>query len=144
MKTEQAFAMGDANRHNPSMVFDWDKAAKMILLSGAKYAAAGLSGDWEWTGGDILRNGKPVPRSESYTYLASTWAVPQIRMAVSEDAMLYGAYTEAECWLWVDDMPPDWKENMKSGLGGGPAGIRWPESALQILLGPKQIEGGTE
>ena len=76
MDTLSAFALGDANRDKPLMVFDWDKAAKLIKESGAKEASAGLAGDWEWTGGNILLNGKPY--MDSYTYLASTWAEPEL------------------------------------------------------------------
>lgn len=34
------------------MVFDWDKAARIIRERKPSTAAAGLSGDWEYTGGD--------------------------------------------------------------------------------------------
>lgn len=37
-----AFKMGEANRHKELMVFDWDKAAKLIKESTAQYACAGL------------------------------------------------------------------------------------------------------
>ena len=33
------------------MVFDWNKAAQIIKERGATNASAGLSGDWEYTGG---------------------------------------------------------------------------------------------
>jgi len=78
MDTIAAFAMGQANRHREPMVFDWMKAAKLIKERGATEASAGLSGDWEWTGGEILADGKPVPKELTYTYLASTWATPQL------------------------------------------------------------------
>ncbi len=75
-----AFAMGMANRGKPMMVFDWDKAAKRIKETGARQASAGLAGDWEYTGGEILVDGKPT--NDGYTYLASTWAVPEIEIGV--------------------------------------------------------------
>lgn len=112
MDTMSAFAMGESNRHKPVMVFDWDKAARLIKDSGAKSASAGLDGDWEWTGGSILSEGKPD--MESYTYLASTWATPQICL---DDGV------EQECWKWRSDTP-DWDSHTK-----------WPESALAILNG---------
>ena len=76
METMEAFAMGEANRGKELMVFDWIKAAKWIKEKGLANVAAGLRSDWEWTGGNILEDGK-IP-DDSYTYLASTWAVPEI------------------------------------------------------------------
>ena len=49
METSLAFAMGYLNRNNPTMVFDWDKAAELIREYNPSYAAAGLQGDWEYT-----------------------------------------------------------------------------------------------
>lgn len=101
--------MGQANRGKPLMVFDWDKAARMIKEIGAKYASAGLSGDWEWTGGSILSGGEPD--MESYTYLSSTWAIPELYI----DGDYY------ECYRMEDEVP------------GWDSDTKWPESALQIL-----------
>lgn len=42
------------------MVFDWDKAARLIQEKKPKWATAGLRGDWEYTGGTIYEDGKPV------------------------------------------------------------------------------------
>ncbi len=80
MDSMKAFAMGDANRGKEQMVFDWEKAARLILERQPVEASAGLASDWEYTSGDIWRDGKPVPASETYTYLASTWALPQLDM----------------------------------------------------------------
>ena len=44
-----AVAMGEANRGKALMVFDWDKAARIIKQRGATSASAGLSGDWGTT-----------------------------------------------------------------------------------------------
>jgi len=79
MNTIQAFLNAQASAGKESKVFDWDKAATMIREYGVKEASAGLSEDWEWTGGKILSDGKPVPRNETYTFLASNWATPAIR-----------------------------------------------------------------
>ena len=68
MESMSAFAMGQANRGNELKVFDWELAAKIIKERGALNASAGLSGDWEWTGGEILRYSTPVPKDETYTY----------------------------------------------------------------------------
>lgn len=105
-----AFAMGEANRGKPSMVFDWDKAATIIKERGAKSASAGLSGDWEYTGGEILTDGKP--NTDEYTYLASTWATPELEIE--------GEYID--CFTTEK---PEWD-----------AGTKWPESALNILATP--------
>lgn len=78
MNTLAAFAMGEANRGREMMVFDWDKAARLIRERKPRCASAGLRSDWEYTGGTIYENGKPV--MDDYTYLASTWAVPELDM----------------------------------------------------------------
>jgi len=78
MDTRTAFAMGRANRGQEQRVFDWVKAAKLIVEREPDVASAGLSGDWEYTGGEIWANGLPVPREDTYTYLASTWATPEL------------------------------------------------------------------
>lgn len=45
MDTLRAFAFGYATRGNEQMVFDWDKAARLILDSGVDEASAGLRDD---------------------------------------------------------------------------------------------------
>lgn len=115
MDTMRAFAMGEANRGKGSMVFDWDKAARLIVEKGATSASAGLSGDWEWTGGEIFEDGKPVPREDTYTYLASTWATPELEID--------GDYID--CFRKESETP------------GWDSGTYWPESALAILAEAK-------
>jgi len=78
MDTLTAFAMGQYNREKESMVFDWVKAAKLIAERKPNVALAGLRGDWGCTGGEIWANGLPVPIEDTYTYLASTWATPEL------------------------------------------------------------------
>ncbi len=97
------------NRHR---VFDWDKAARLIKESGAKTAGAGLESDWEWTGGEILTDGKP--NKESYTYLASNWATPELTL---DDG------PPIPCWVYEDES------------AGWSSDTKWPESALAILEG---------
>ena len=109
MNTLSAFAIGEMNRNPTRMVFDWDKAAKLIKERNATEASAGLSGDWEYTGGTIFADGKPD--MESYTYLASTWAEPELE--IDGERM--------KCFRMEDDTPK-WDEKTK-----------WPESALFIL-----------
>ena len=110
MDTLKAFAMGEANRGKEQMVFDWDKAAKRITEVHPESASAGLRGDWEWTGGEIYRDGEPV-RSE-YTYLASTWATPELEMD--------------------GDVEPCYR--MQSEVPNWDSGTKWPDSALKILF----------
>lgn len=75
MDSMQAFMIGQANRGKEEMVFDWIKAAKLILDNPAATYRAGLRSDWEYTGGTIWRDGKPV---NGGAFLASTWATPEI------------------------------------------------------------------
>ena len=109
MDTMEAFAMGNANRNKELMVFDWHKATKLIKERNATEASAGLSGDWEWTGGNIFSDGKPD--TESYTYLASTWATPEIEI----DGEVI------DCFIM---------QNESHGWG---CDTKWPESALALL-----------
>lgn len=113
MDTMMAFAMGRANRGKDLMVFDWDKAARIIKERGATSASAGLSGDWGYTGGEIFSDGKP--NTEDYTYLASTWATPELNV----DGDIIG------CFIMESEVPEEW--------GTGYSDVKWPESALAIL-----------
>lgn len=61
----------------------------------------------------ILEDGKPC--TNSYTYLASTWATPQIEI----DGEFIDCY------------------RMESEVPGWDSGTKWPESALAILKGDK-------
>lgn len=109
MDSLSAFAMGQANRGKTPMVFDWNKAAQLIKESGMKDARAGLANDWEWTGGDIFKDGKPV--LDGGCYLSSTWARPELEIDGEEQ----------DCFVSVSDTD-NW----------GPNTV-WPESALAIL-----------
>ena len=111
MDTMSAFAMGTANRGKEAMVFDWEKAARLIKERGATNASAGLAGDWEYTGGQIWAAGKPVPAEETYTYLSSTWARPELEID-GETIDCYRMESEA----------PDWNSR-----------TYWPEEALRLL-----------
>ena len=111
MDTMSAFAMGQAAKGREQMVFDWDKAARILRAREATYAEAGLCGDWDWTGGAILDGGKPD--TGSYTYLSSNWARPQL--IVDSEVIV--------CWRYARETP------------GWNAETKWPESALAILRG---------
>ncbi len=109
MDTMRAFAMGEANRGNEMMVFDWEKAARLIAERKPGIAGAGLEFDWDYTGGEIYRDGRPI--KDEYTYLASTWATPQLDL----DGDLI------PCFRMASEVP-DWNSDTK-----------WPETALAIL-----------
>jgi len=111
MDTSLAFALGAANRGKEMKVFDWEKAARIIKERQPQEASAGLSGDWEWTGGTIYRDGKIVDREETYTYLASTWAAPELD--VDGDVI--------DCYKMSSETP------------GWDAGTYWPPEAVEIL-----------
>lgn len=109
MNTAAAFAMGSANRGKPVMVFDWVKAATIIAERKPRVASAGLWSDWEWTGGTIYADGAPV--TDSYTYLASTWATPELDI----DGELIDCYV-------MESERPTWGSDTK-----------WPDEALAII-----------
>lgn len=111
MDTMSAFMMGQANRGKEPMVFDWIKAARIIRENNVKNASAGLAGDWEWTGGDILEDGVPIPSEDTYTYLASTWATPELEFDGNT----------VDCYKMQSEVP-DWG-----------AETYWPEEALEEL-----------
>jgi hypothetical protein len=113
MDTMAAFAMAKANANNPRKVFDWNKAAELIRDRRPEVASAGLSGDWEYTGGTIYQNG--APDNDSYTYLASVWATPELDL--DGDVV--------PCFVMEDAVPAEWGDDF--------AGIKWPKSALAIL-----------
>jgi hypothetical protein len=111
MDNASAFVMGEINRGKEMMVFDWEKAARLIKERNPMKASAGLSGDWEWTGGDIYQNGAPVPEGETYTYLASTWATPELDL--DGDVV--------DCFLMQTETP------------GWDSDTYWPPEAVKII-----------
>lgn len=114
----QAWARGDANRRKELMVFDWNKAAQLIKKNKNAIIAAGLKGDEEHTKGIIWKCGKIVPKEETYCYLASTWAIPQIEINGEKE----------DCFIMKSNMPSEWIANSKDC-----AEIYFPQSALDIL-----------
>jgi hypothetical protein len=111
MDTMKAFMMGEIHRNDPQRVFDWELAAHLIAGRQPKKVRAGLSGDWEYTGGPIWRDGKPVPKEETYVFLASTWATPEIE--IDGETL--------PCFRLASDSP------------GWAADTYWPPEALAIL-----------
>ena len=81
------------------MAFDWDKAAKIIKEKFETHkdlvAEAGLEGDWNYTGGEIFKDGKPT--NDNYTYLQSNWAIPTLILTYNEKS------EEIECWIEAND-----------------------------------------
>lgn len=110
----KAFLMGYLTRNNSIMVFDWDKAAELIREYNPSYAAAGLQGDWGCTGGCIWDEGNPV--FNDYTFLASTWATPELKM----DNQYIPCY------------------RMENEVPGWGAETKWPKSALEIVSKRKE------
>lgn len=123
MNTAQAFMMGEINHGNEVMVFNWLKAAEIIKERGAKEASAGLRGDWEYTGGRIFANGKPVDEKDTYTFLSSTWATPELEV---EGEII-------ECYMMQLEMLDLHERGIIAGLWG--AETDWPQEALDILNG---------
>jgi hypothetical protein len=111
MDTLSAMARGLATKGREMKVFDWEKAARIIKERGAVEAAAGLQSDWEWTGGTILRDGRIVPREDTYTYLASTWATPELEI----DGQVMDCYR-------MESETPGWDES-----------TYWPAEARSIM-----------
>lgn len=111
MDTLSAFARAQANINKKHRVFDWNKAARRIKETGATEAYAGLSQDWKYTGGIIFSEGEPVSEEETYTYLSSNWATPELDLNGEVE----------DCWVYEDETD-----------GWGPY-TYWPESALKIL-----------
>ena len=111
MDSMTAFARAKAAQGNEQMVFDWEKAARLILEHKATYASAGLRGDWEWTGGPIFADGEPVPKDQTYVYLASNHAEPELEL--NGDMI--------ECYRPCSETP-GWRSD-----------TYWPQEALNIL-----------
>lgn len=112
MDSMKAFILGKAASEsgNPQMVFDWHKAARLIKEAGAPDARAGLKDDWEYTGGDIYKDGKYMSSEDSYCYLSSNWAIPQLMI----DGEIHECYIIGNSEGWDHD-------------------TMWPESARKIL-----------
>ena len=111
MDTMSAFAMSLTAKGKEQMVFDWDKAAQLIRERKPQSASAGLAGDWEYTGGIIYEDGKPVPKESTYVYLSSNWATPELEI----DGVTIPCFK-------MQNVAPDLD-----------AHTYWPESAITIL-----------
>lgn len=115
MDTLSAFAMGEASRGREGRVFDWDTAARILREQKVTHARAGLQSDMEWTSGQILYDGVIVPRDQTYTYLASNWAIPVLDVD-GEEIPCFIMKSEADVRGWDSD-------------------TYWPDSAIAIFEG---------
>jgi hypothetical protein len=115
--TSTAFNRGESNRDKPYMIFDWVKAATIIVDKDIKNAVAGLNEDFEWSADQILKDGKP--ESDGYSYLSSTWAKPILVDADTGE--------EHDCYCMEDNNPRNYKADSK-----------WDSEALEILRRGKQ------
>lgn len=109
MDTLLAFRMGELNRGKERMVFDWDKAAKLIVEKRPEIAVAGLDQDLEYTADVIFDQGNIM--TDARPYLASTWATPVLIM----DDVSYNCYR-------MESEVPEWDEHTV-----------WPDSAKDIM-----------
>ena len=108
-----AMSRAAAQRGAKQMIFDWDKAARLIKERKPKEAHAGLQSDWEYTGDTIWSaKGGPLSRDECSAYLSSNWATPELDL----DGDII------PCFITADNNPNNWD-----------SGTVWPESALAIL-----------
>lgn len=96
-----------SNYNRGRRVFDWDKAARLIVQKSPEVVDAGLLENFTSTADTIYKDGKP--RLEHHAYLASTWATPVI---------------------YLDDLPVRCSRMDYEGWSS-----EWPESALAILKG---------
>jgi hypothetical protein len=111
MDSMSAFARGEASRGNRHKVFDWVRAAELIKKRKPDHASAGLSEDWEYTGGTIYTADGIPAEKDTYVYLASTWATPEL--SLDGDVI--------DCWTWMDETP------------GWDSDTYWPPEALAVL-----------
>ena len=91
------------------MIFDWVKAAQRIKETGAKYASAGLQGDWSCTCDEIFIDGEPVLDADVWE--TSLWAVPSLKIKGEVEP----------CFRMASDTP------------GWQTEPNWPQEALDIL-----------
>lgn len=115
MDTMQAFVRATSAQAAGAkqMIFDWNKAAQLIKERSPRIASAGLQSDWEYTGGTIYTDEDgPLTREDSYTYLSSNWATPELDL----DGDII------PCFITSDNNPENWDSS-----------TMWPASALEIL-----------
>lgn len=117
MVTGSALSREAAARGESAKVFDWMKAARLIVERKPTKASAGLVEDWNNTGGVIFKDGHPVPAFETYTYLKSSWATPILDLDGEE----------IDCYVY--------EGNTNYG-----AGTYWPPDARAVLVGMEVLD----
>lgn len=111
--------LAEIKRECRERVFDWDKAAKIILERKPYEAWAGLGGDFGNTGDVIYEENNIV--TGGYTYLSSYWATPKL-LLMDENTLGFEDGEHIPCWKWKDETEWD-------------AHTVWPQSAVNILKG---------
>ncbi len=111
MDSMSAFVRGEMSRGARVRVFDWVRAAELIKERRPDRAEAGLGEDWEYTGGCIYTADGIPAEADTYVYLTSTWAVPELDL--DGDVI--------DCWTWQDETP------------GWDSHTYWPPEALAVL-----------
>ena len=108
-----------AKRSNSKVfkTFDWDKCAEIIREKLKEFpnlvAETGLQRDWDYTGGVIFKDSKPV--SKTYTYLSSNWAIPTLIISNDGEEL-----EEIECFT----------EDVNTRFDSG---SKWDAESLAIL-----------
>lgn len=105
------------HKNDDPKVFDWVKAAKIIIEKRPLNATAGLAEDWFWTSGRIYEDEDISFDGYQYSYLKSLWATP-ILLLIYED----GRDETVDCWVRSSERP-EWNED-----------TYWPKEAVDILV----------
>jgi hypothetical protein len=117
--------MKEMPKHTPARtrVFDWEKAARLIVFFWPQEATAGMYDErdeavWRCTSGPIWLDCAPATVDQMHgMYLASIWATPILVMTDHD----WDTDLQVECWVWQDEYP-EWD-----------AMTRWPDRALAII-----------
>lgn len=106
------------NKGKEMMVFDWDKAARIIKEVQPKCAIAGLREDYGFTSGTIYDKNDGIIMNYDDCYLSSIWAIPDLILCDE----FHNSIT-IPCYRYQSEVP-DWNEK-----------TLWPDSARKILEG---------
>jgi hypothetical protein len=109
LNTHSKAAMAETRKDGREMVFDWEKAARVIVERRATAAAAYLGNDYRATWRPILSEGRPA--DTEFIWLASAWGIPTLEI---------NGETAVPCWRWTDETSWD-------------GSTYWPAAALAIL-----------
>lgn len=104
----------------PGRVFDWIKAAHLIRERKPHMVWAGLGEDWSCTSGLIYTADGIPDVKDTYTYLSSIWATPQMQFDFGPDDKR-DTQELIDCWRYQHDVP-EWGSH-----------TFWPDEALKLL-----------